>query len=60
MAKGGLLGKIIDGFTTNKQEERDIKARGDRHGGLLGLIERYVTPDKARRERAEKARRGKF
>ena len=46
MARGkGLLGKILDAATTNKAEQRDHAQRGDRHGGLLGLIERYVTPD---------------
>lgn len=53
----GLFGKIIDAATTNKGEQREHAARGDRHGGLLGMIERYVTPDKNRQQRAHQTRR---
>ena len=58
MASGkGLFGKILDAATTNKAEQREHALRGDRHGGVLGLIERYVTPDTDRQRRAEQARR---
>ena len=58
MASGkGLFGKLLDAATTNKAEQREHARRGDRHGGLLGLIERYVTPDKDRQRRAQQARR---
>ncbi len=60
MASGkGLFGKLMDAATTNKAEQREHALRGDRHGGLLGLIERYVTPDKDRQRRAQQAKRGR-
>ncbi len=58
MAGGkGLFGKLIDAATTNKAEQRGHRARGDRHGGLLGVLERFVTPDKDRQRRAQQTRR---
>ncbi len=53
----GLFGKLMDAATTNKTEQREHAARGNRHGGLLGVIERYVTPDKDRQRRAQQTRR---
>jgi hypothetical protein len=58
MSRGkGLFGKLMDAATTTKAEQRQHASRGDRHGGVLGVLERLVTPDKDRQRRAQQARR---
>ena len=49
--KKGLLGKILGAVTEGDDERRAREARGEKHGGLLGKIEKYVTPDKNRGKR---------
>ena len=50
--KKGLLGKIVDAATEDEEERRERERRGEKHGGLLGLIEDHVTPDKNREKRS--------
>ena len=55
----GLFGKLMDAVTSDKGERQERARKGEKHGGLLGMIEDQVMPDTPDEKRAKAAKKGR-